>query len=217
LPIIACRVIARSRHSEAIRPRRTLIEGEEISEYLFCKTRLVGGEGLILPSTLLVPRELFRDAGLRFGNVSHEGSDWLMRAVRRKGVGVEFVATDDPLAIWNCEESRSRISTRSNWRATLAWANAATSLLTPRAHASFILNRVSIEARRVGDLGAFWRLTRESFRKGRPTPISLLAHALRWLMPRRVRSSLASYLNRRSLVWRDPTRTGRPGAAKPDA
>ena len=196
-PIVTCRVIARTEQGDAIRPRRVLATGEALCEYLFCKTRLSGGEGLVLPSTLLVPKALFRDGGPRFRPVPSEGSDWLLRAVARDGVGVEFVATQEPLAIWHCEDSRVRLSTSRDWRESLAWAKAEKGLLTPRARASFILNRVSAEARRAGDASAFWRLPREAFRCGRPTSISLFAHAITWLLPRRVRAALVRFRNRR--------------------
>jgi hypothetical protein len=109
---------------------------------------------------------------------------------------VEFVATREPLAIWHCEETRARISTTRSWRASLAWADSQATLLTPRAHASFILNRVSREARRDGDLSAFWLLPREAFRKGRPSAIGLFAHAIVWLTPRRARSWMAAFMDR---------------------
>ena len=193
LPIISCRVIARTQHGDVVRPLRCPAEGEALSEYLFCKTRLRGGEGLILPSTILAPRDLLRYIRFRFRRAPFEGSDWLLRAIRCEGVGVEFVATREPLAIWHCEETRARISNTRSWRASLAWANSEATLLTPRARSSFILNRVSREARRDGDLSAFWLLPWEAFRRGRPSVISLLAHAIVWLLPRRVRSWIAAY------------------------
>ncbi len=194
-PIVTCRVIARTQHGDAVRPLRYPAEGEALSEYLFCKTRLFGGEGLILPSTILAPKDLFRDIGFRFHRAPYEGSDWLLRAVACEGVGVEFVASREPLAIWHCEETRARISTSYSWRASLDWANTQASFLTPRARAAFILNRVSREARRDGgrDLSPFWLLPWEAFRRGRPSAISLLAHTIVWLVPRSVRSWIAAH------------------------
>jgi glycosyltransferase involved in cell wall biosynthesis len=197
-PIITCRVIARTQHGDAVRPRRPPNQGEALCEYLFYRTRLLGGEGLILPSTILAPRDLFGDIPFTFRRAPLEGSDWLLRAIQREGVGVEFVATREPLVVWRCEETRARISNSGNWRASLAWADSHAALLTPRAHASFILNRVSREARRDRDASAFWLLIREAFRRGRPTPISLVAHTLTWLVPRRARGSIAAAMNRRS-------------------
>ncbi len=195
LPIITCRVIARTQHGEAVRPRRCPDRGEILSEYLFCRTHLVAGEGLILPSTILAPRELFRDVCFRFNRERHEGSDWLLRAIQREGVGVEFVATRGPLVLWRCEKTRARISNTNDWRASLDWADARATLLTPRARASFILNRVSREAHGAGDAHAFWMLLGEAFRKGQPTLIGVIAHVITWLVPRRVRISIATVVN----------------------
>jgi glycosyltransferase involved in cell wall biosynthesis len=196
LPIITCRVIARTQHGDVVRPRRNLTQGEALSEYLFCRTRLLGGEGLILPSTLLAPRDLLRDIRFAYRGTPFEGSDWLLRAMEREGVGVEFVATQEPLALWRCDETRARISTTRDWRASLAWANSQASLLTPRARAGFLLNRVSLQARRAGDASAFWLLPWEAFRRGRPSVIGLLAHVINWLVPPRARVSIAAVMAR---------------------
>ena len=197
LPIITCRVVAHRHYGDVVRPQRPLSQGEALSEYLFCRTRLLYGEGLILPSTILAPRDLLCDIRFRHRGAPFEGSDWLLRAVQREGVGVEFVAAPEPLALWRCEETRPRMSNGCDWRASLAWAAAEASLLTPRAHAGFILSRVSLEARRAGDKSAFWRLPREAFRRGRPTLFDLLAHTFIWLVPLRLRASIAARVTRR--------------------
>jgi len=57
-PIVSCRFVARTKHGDVVLRRRTPGSGETVSEYLFCQKRLLGGEGLILPSTMLAPREL---------------------------------------------------------------------------------------------------------------------------------------------------------------
>ena len=197
LPIVTCRFIARTEHGDVVWPRRCPSQGEALSEYLFCQTRLLGGEGLILPSTILAPRDLLRDIRFRYRGAPFEGSDWLLRAVQCEGVGVEFVATREPLALWRGEETRTRMSNTSNWQASLAWANTQANLLTPRARASFFLIRVSLEARRAEDASAFWLLPWQAFRRGRPTVIGLLAHAIIWLVPRRARFSIAAFMTRR--------------------
>ena len=196
-PIITCRVIARTPYSDALRPRRSLKEGEALSEYLFCRSRLLGGGGLILPSTLFAPRELFRDVRFRFRGAPFEGSDWLLRANQREGVGVEFVDTCEPLVVWRCDDSRARMSNTGNWRASLDWVNTQSGLISPRARAAFLLIRVSLEARRAGDAAAIWTLPREAFAHGRPTAIDLLTHAIIWLVPPKVRFAISAFLSRR--------------------
>ena len=197
LPIVTCRVVACRQSGQVVRPQRCLAQGEALSEYLFCKTRLIGGEGTILPSTLLVPRELFRDTRCRFRPVPFEGSDWLLRAIQCEGVGVEFARTPEPLAVYRCEETRARIGNSRNWREALAWGNDEATCLTPRARAGFILNRVSFEAKRAGNAHAFWPLAREAFRRGRPRMMDLLAHTIIWLLPLKTRFSIAAFVRRR--------------------
>ena len=179
LPVVSCRFVARGEHGDAVLPRRFPLHGEPLSEYLFCQRGLLGGEGLVLPSTVVAPTALLRKVRFRHARLPHEGSDWLLRAIREPGAGVEFVPTREPLAIFHGEESRERMSNASDWRASLAWADASRDLLTPRAHAAFVLTRASLEARRGGHWPAFLLLVREAFRRGRPTAATLAAHAPR--------------------------------------
>ena len=86
------------------------------------------------------------------------------------------------------------MSTTGDWRASRAWARENTSLLTPRAHAAFLLTRASLEAKRGADLAAAGLLIWEAFRRGRPTPTSLASHALLWLVPERLRFGLLARL-----------------------
>jgi len=196
-PIVTCRVLACRQHGQVVRPQRCLARGEVLSEYLFCKRGPLGYEGLILPSTILAPRDLFCETRFRYRGASFEGSDWLLRVIQREGVGVEFTPIPEPLVLWNCDQTRTRMSASRNWRASLDWADAQASLLTPRARAGFILNRVSLEARRAGDASAFWLLSREAFRRGRPTVSNMLAHIITWLLPLRMRASIAAMVGRR--------------------
>src|SRR4030042_3260945 len=59
-PIIACRLIARSEGGDLVWPRRYPNPSKTLSEYLFCQSGLLAGEGLMLPSALLTKRELLR-------------------------------------------------------------------------------------------------------------------------------------------------------------
>lgn len=195
-PIVSCRFVSRTDHGDVVLPRRLPAEDEAISEYLFCQHGLLGGEGLVLPSTILAPTRLLRRVRFRHQRLPYEGSDWLLRASRDQDAGVEFVRTREPLVIFHGEETRERMSNVSDWRASLAWAEDNADLLTPRAHAAFVLIRASLEARRGRDWRAFWPLVAAAFRRGRPTAVGLLAHALIWTVPPRTRFSLADRLAR---------------------
>ena len=86
------------------------------------------------------------------------------------------------------------MSGTNDWRGSLAWAQANAHLLTPRAHAAFLLTRASLEAKRGADLRAAGLLVWEAFRRGRPTSTSLASHAVLWLVPERLRFELLARL-----------------------
>jgi glycosyltransferase involved in cell wall biosynthesis len=195
-PIVSCRFQARTEEGDVVLPRRVPRPGEPLSEYLFCQTSVLGGEGAVLPSTIFAPTDILRRTRFRHRSLPHEGSDWLLRAVRHDGVGVEFVEGSEPLAIWNGERRRERMSNALDWRTSLDWAAANRDLLTPRSYAAFLLIRASLEARRARDWRASARLVRESFRGGAPTATGLLAHALIWLVPPRLRFAAAALATR---------------------
>jgi len=193
-PVIATRFIDRRAHGDVVLPERLPGMDEPLADYLFCRPRLRVAEGVVLPSTMLFPRSLAEQVAFRFAQFPHEGSDWLLRAVRCDGVGLEFAPTMEPLAIRHAETARTRMSSTNDWRGSLAWAQDNAHLLTPRAHAAFLLTRASLEAKRGADLRAAGLLVWEAFRRGRPTSTSLASHAVLWLVPERLRFELLTRL-----------------------
>jgi glycosyltransferase involved in cell wall biosynthesis len=195
-PIVSCRFVARDEHGDAIRPRRLPEAGEPPSEYLFCQRGLLGGEGVLLPSTILAPASLLREVRFRHARLPYEGSDWVLRALRADGTGLAFAGGAAPLAIFHGEEQRARMSNASDWRAALDWADANRDLLTPRAYAAVLLIRASLEAQRAHDPRALGELLRTAFRRGRPTASALAAHALIRVVPPALRFRIAACVTR---------------------
>lgn len=193
-PVIASRFIDRRTHGDVVLPERLPEADEALSDYLFCRRRLLVSEGVVLPSTMLIPRRLVEQVAFRYARFAHEGSDWLLRAVRCRGAALEFAHTSEPLAIRHAETARSRMSTTTDWRASLAWARDNAHLLTPQAYAAFLLTRASLEAKRARALRAAGLLVLEAFRRGRPMRTSLLSHVLLWLVPERARFALLARL-----------------------
>ena len=103
-PVVSCRFLSRDRRGDVVLPRRVPARCENLADYLFCQRGLLGGEGVVLPSTVFAPVSLLREVRFRHRRLPHEGSDWLLRACRTAGAGVEFVATREPLAIFHAEE-----------------------------------------------------------------------------------------------------------------
>ena len=197
--MVACHVIARSESGDVVWPRRRPDPDEHLAEYVFCQRGLVGGEGVLLPTTLLISRPLLVDVPFRHGLPIRNDVDWLLRAVDRHGIRPEFVPEPRPLAIWNMDEGRSRIGTSSPWRWTLDWIRANRALVTPRAYAGFLLTSASLTAARGRHWSAFWVLPWEAFRGGRPGLAELCAHVLIWTIPKRLR-------NRVVVAWRGRAR-----------
>jgi hypothetical protein len=158
---------------------------------LFCQRGLRGGEGAVLPSTILAPATLLREVRFRHARLPYEGSDWLLRALRTHGTGLVFVPGTEPLAIFHGEETRARMSNADDWHAALDWADANRELLTPRAYAAVLLIRATLEAQRAGDRRAPGVLLRAAFRHGRPTLPVLAAHALIRCLPTALRARFA--------------------------
>jgi glycosyltransferase involved in cell wall biosynthesis len=198
-PIISCRLIARSEAGDLVWPRRYPSPGKHLSEYLFCQSGLLGGEGLILPSALLTKRELLWKVPFKRGMLRHNDVDWLLRASTLEGFGIEFVSSPAPLVIWHIEDNRRRISNTTDWRFSLSWIQTNRHLVTPRAYASFLMTWASLTAARGRDWKAFWLLPREASRHGKPKIIDLLAHLVIWLIPPAVRRRVAVFFERRRL------------------
>jgi len=195
-PIISCRLIARSESGDLIWPRRYPRPNEPLSEYLFCQSSLLGGEGIVLPSTIFTMKELLQKVPFKSGLQRHEDWDWLLRVSTLEGVGVEFVPRAEPLAIWYMEDNRRRLSTVTDWRDTLSWVQANRHLLTLSAYISFIMTQVSSDAAREKAWKAFWFLLWEACRNGKPRIIDILAHTVIWLIPKKVRTRLVRLFDR---------------------
>lgn len=208
-PIVSCRLIARSEEGDLVWPRRPPATDESISEYLFCQSGVRGGDGLVLPSTVLTTKDLMLRVPFRSDLPRHNDVDWLLRATAIEGVKVLFVADPRPLAIWHIEANRPRISNTADWRYSLGWIKESRGLVTPRAYASFLMIWASSTAARGRCWKAFWVLPWQACTKGRPRAIDFAAHFLIWMVPRKLRSRISVFLD---AMKRTPAR--RPDAPK---
>lgn len=195
-PVVTARVRARGREGEApIWPRRLPDPGEPLSEYLFSRRTLFWGETLVHTSTLLVSRDLLLELPFREDLRKNEDLDWLLRAVDRPGVGLEFMPGPEPLAIWSVDGGRPRTSRRSDWRASLEWIRSVRPFVTKRAYAAFLLTWAAADAARERSLPALWRLPIEAFRHGRPRALHVLLFLGIWLVPTGLRERMGRALS----------------------
>ena len=183
-PIITTRVVARSERGDRLWPRRILRTGEPLADYLFVRRTPFGGEGLVLPSAMMIPRDLVARCPFRDGLRTHVDVDWLLRAAALPGVGVEFVDTAAPQVVWHIDEGRERISTVHGWRESLRWIRENRALVTPAAYAAFVLTWIPMRARRDGEWRAVGALLADAFSGGRPSINDLVTFAAIWLLPR---------------------------------
>lgn len=193
-PIVVSRFIARTHKGEFVWPRRLTIPPEPLSEYLFTRTSLLGGERDIDTSLYFAKKQLFKAVPFRSDVQIHGDWEWLLRANAARGVGIEFVP--EPLVVRQMTDDYPRVSNSPdwNWRRSLAWIREHRDLVTPRAYAGFVLTMVGSEAAKNGEWKTFLPLLREAVRLGKPNVIELLFYAWVWLVPREARGRLRSLL-----------------------
>lgn len=182
-PIISCRLRAHCRHGRFVWPRRVPRPGELLGDYLFRRRSLFGGEGFLQTSTLFTRRELLLRVPFRTDLPRSEDLDWILRAARSGGAGVEFVEHSGPLVTWDIEDDRPRLSTDVDWRGSLDWIRANRDLVSSRAYASFLLTWVSVTAARQGRWPDFVLLWNEARRGGTPSLLDAVVHVGHWILP----------------------------------
>src|SRR6185436_1785144 len=113
-------------------------------------------------SAILTSRELASQVPFRRGLKRHLDPDWLLRAARIPGAGLEFVPEEEPLLIWHIERGRPRITTQRDWTQSFAYCTTNRDLFTPRGYAAFLLHVVGSNAAAQRAPGAFLLLLREA-------------------------------------------------------
>jgi glycosyltransferase involved in cell wall biosynthesis len=197
-PIVSCRMIGRNEFEDFVWPRRYPTPGETLSEYLFCRTTLFAGEGMIQTSTVFTARSLLRRIPFASGVRRYVDLDWLMRASAVAGAAVVFVPEPEPLAVWHMEHRRARISNAADGAYTLAWARERRELFTPRSYASFLMTLGSKNAAKARDWRTFFAIALEAYRHGAPAAIDVLSHVAYFAMPARLQAELAAAYSRRA-------------------
>lgn len=197
-PVVAARLIARTPRQDYIWPRRLIGIDEPIADYLFARSTLFQGEGLIQTSTIFTSRELLERVPFR-DLPRHQDWDWLLRVGDHEGV--RFMVIDEPLAIWYREERRATVSGQLDWRFSFSWAHDQRALFTSRAYAAFLLTVVGSLAARKGAWRAGTDIVREAVRNGKPSLLDWMLFAGMWVVPRALRRTLRRILGvRRSFV-----------------
>jgi glycosyltransferase involved in cell wall biosynthesis len=191
-PIIGCRLIVRHEMGDLVWPTRLPKPNEPMSEYLFCRTKLFGGEGNLQTSTIFTARALLKIVPFRKESQRHDDIDWVLRATRRHDVGVQFVPGSSPLAIWHKDDNRSTVSSKTNWRFSLAWINQNKDLVTKRAYASFLTTWLSANAVKEGNRKESLLLLRHAYQHGKLSVLDVVLFWGIWLMPHKLRARIVT-------------------------
>jgi glycosyltransferase involved in cell wall biosynthesis len=185
-PIVSSQLLVRTSSHEVLWPRA--IPSEPLSEYLLARNSWSYGEGLLSTITLLFPKDLFEHVRFRPELQRHQDWDWVLRAARKSGAGIEFISK--PLAIWHQAEQRQSISTAADWRVSFEWAEGAREMITDRAYASFLATQVAPQAARQRDWRSFPFLLRAMITRGAPNIRDVALFFAMWSVPMSVRSAV---------------------------
>jgi glycosyltransferase involved in cell wall biosynthesis len=184
-PIVCSQVIARTSRYEVVWPRSA--PSEPLSEYLLARNSWSYGDGLLSTITLLLPKDLFESVPFRPELRRHQDWDWVLRAAKTTGAGIEFIAK--PLAIWHQAERRRSISTTADWRVSFDWAEGARDLITDRAYAGFLATQVAPQAARQRDWRALPFLLRAMITRGAPNIWDFALFFSMWSVPMNIRGA----------------------------
>ena len=189
VPVVSCRIVARTPLHDYIWPSRLPAPEEPIDEYLFCRKSIFHARGLMATPTLFAKRGLLLQVPFRDGLKKHQDWDWLIRAARQDGVGFEFESS--PMAVCYFDQALPGITnTVQDWRFSLSWIQEMRPYISSRAYASFVLYTVADQAARVASAREYWGLLIHSMRNGTPVLADVMVYASVRLFPRDMRPRL---------------------------
>jgi GT2 family glycosyltransferase len=194
-PIIGCRLIVRYESGDLVWPKRLPKPNEPMSDYLFCRTQLFGGEGSLQTSMIFTAKALLQAVPFRRESKNHDDIDWVLRASTRQDVGVQFISELSPLAIWHRDDTRSTISNKTSWRFSLEWVNRNRDLFTRSAYASFLLTWVSANAVQEGSRKEVLLLLRQAYQYGKPSVLDVVLFWGIWFIPQKTRARMAFHFS----------------------
>jgi hypothetical protein len=165
-PIISSRLLATGWDGSRILPRRLYSPGENVANYLFCRTGLSYGDGMLQTSTLITRRSLLLEVPFLKGLKQHQDWDWLLKVARR--TDVEIAMLPEALTLMRVAGQGESVSRAADWKASLVWARMVRPFMTARAYSFFIATECVPRARKCGaGPGAQLRLFREFVWNGR--------------------------------------------------
>lgn len=128
-------------------PSRVLSNHDRIATYLFSRSSISYGEGVLHPSTIICDRALLDAEPWDPDLVLHEDWDWLLRIGERSDVDIRMCP--EALAKVAAADKRS-LSTTTDWRLSLQWLEQRANKLTARERGDFLMCHTAALALRSG-------------------------------------------------------------------
>lgn len=184
-PVIATSFVARTGTRDTVLPKKALLPGEPIGDYLFYRASVLEKEGIVLTSTMMARKELLMKVPFPGDLRRYEDWDVVLRAARMDGVG--FHVMQEALAIRHMEERGGNLSALCDWESSLDWIRQRRDLVTPRAYGGYLSTVVADQASRQREWRTFAPLLREMRRASGPGLSAYLLYLAMWLVPKRMR------------------------------
>lgn len=178
--LIVCPAIVRSESREVIWPERFPAEGESLSDYLFCRSKLRQGQAFLQTSTYFVSRELAMRIPFRAGLARHQDWDWILRL---ESEGVRVLAMAKPLTVYYQGGAGPAVSRGGGWKTSLDWGREMVLPRSRRAYSFFIATQCvsRLDAEDCWSWENFRQLARECFVAGRANFLSTCLFGMFWL------------------------------------
>lgn len=183
--LVSCRVAINDAAGRTLKtlPTRVIGAQERVAGYLFRRTFIGYGEGLLHTSTLVCDRALIELEPWDPGLSRHQDWDWVLRVGERSDVAIHMC----PDVLVGVAEADARsISMSGDWRASLTWLEKRASHLTPRERGDFLLCHTAPIAFRSGDRRGGFIAAGRALRWGRPGLTAWLVWGIHMLSPRMV-------------------------------
>lgn len=181
--LVSCRLVTVDQDGKQHRtlPARTLSAREPVASYLFRRTSIAYGEGLLHTSTLVCDRALIEREPWDVGLTRHQDWDWVLRVGQRPDVVVSMCP--EVLVGVAVADARS-ISMSADWRASLAWLECRAGQLTARERGDFLLCHTATIAFRAGSRRGGLVAAGRALRSGRAGLAAWLVWLLHLVSPR---------------------------------
>jgi glycosyltransferase involved in cell wall biosynthesis len=169
-------------------PLRPLAARERVAAYLFRRSFISYGEGLLHPSTLMCDRALIDVVPWEFVFMPHEDWDWVLRVDGRSDVAIRMC----PDVLVRVAGAGS-LSKSGDWRQSLRWLEQRAAQLTPRERGDFLLCHTAPIAFRTGSRRGGFFVAGRALTSARPGYAAWVVWGMHLVSPRLVDHASALY------------------------